>query len=427
MTADIPNSAQRIADLEAQVKALTHLLEVTKMLNGALLSASLKVEALLAYIMDAAAAITDAESASVLLWRHTTKELFFAATTTTNDESRALIGKTVPAESIAGTIFRESRTIKVNDVQQDTRHYTRVDEDIQFVTRSLMGVPMISKNHTIGVLEVVNRQQGMWTDQDEQYLKVLAEEAAVAIEVAQLVVALQKANSELNELDKLKNDFIAIAAHELRTPLGVILGYASFLQDEATNPEYGELASKVIGSALQLRRIIEDMVNLRYLKQKEAELYRENLPLRGVLEELKHETLALMDASHHRLTVDLPTEEIMIYVDRTRISMALNNLINNATRFTPQGGKIQVKWATHNDEIWISIIDNGIGIEKNDLEKIFEEFYQVEDHMTRKHGGLGIGLSITRALIQAHGGRIWAESPGLNQGATFVLALPLAK
>ncbi|MBC8170089.1 MAG: GAF domain-containing sensor histidine kinase [Anaerolineae bacterium] len=427
MPAEAANPAQRIAELELQVKILTHLLQVTKTLNSALLSASLRVEALLDYIMDAAAEITDAESASVLLWRTTTQQLFFAATTTKSEESRALIGKTIPSESIAGTIFREARTVIVDDVHQDPRHYSRVDEDIQFVTRSLMGVPMISKNRTIGVLEVVNRRQGTWTEQDEQHLKVLAEEAAVAIEVAQLVVALQKANNDLSELDKLKNDFIAIAAHELRTPLGVILGYASFLQDEATSPEYGELAAKVMNSALQLRRIIEDMVNLRYLKQKEAELERDAVPLKTLLQDMKYEATTLLDASRHKLVLEPPPDEVRVQVDRLRVVMALNNLMNNATRFTPPGGTITVTWQVQGDEAWIIIQDTGIGIQKGDLEKIFEEFYQVEDHMTRTHGGLGIGLSIARALVHAHGGRIWGESPGLNQGSTFNLTLPLAK
>lgn len=427
-----------IAELEARNTILTRLLEVTQALNAALLSSSLKVDAMLTHIMDAAAAITGAESASIILWRQNTQELFFAATTTSNDESRALIGKKVPPESIAGTIFGERRTVRVNDVRSDPRHYSGVDQAIQFVTRSLLGVPMVSKNRVIGVLEVVNKDQGDWSDQDEQHLLMLAEEAAVAIEVAQLVVALQKANTDLNELDKLKNDFIAIAAHELRTPLGVILGYASFLQDEATTPEYSDLAARVVDSALQLRRIIEDMVNLRYLKQKETELVREAVPVRALLEELRNESRVLIEASRHRLTLTLPDESLMVSVDRGRIIMALNNLMNNAARFTPPGGSITLQTQVRSTaggstgklgarEVWISITDNGTGIAAHDLDKIFQEFYQVEDHMTRRHGGLGIGLSIARGLVLAHGGRIWAESPGLAQGSTFYIALPLLK
>jgi signal transduction histidine kinase len=354
--------------------------------------------------------------------------LFFAATTSDSEHSKELIGKPVPLDSIAGTILREKRPLQVEDVNQDPRHYDKVDQEIQFVTRSLLGVPMISKQRVMGVLEVVNKRRLPWTEQDVQHLMMLADEAAVAIEVAQLVVALQKANTELSELDKLKSDFIAIASHELRTPLGVILGYASFLQEEATSPYYSDLAAKVTSSALQLRRIIEDMINLRYLKQSEGELNREHTPLILIMNNLEIESHTLIEAHRHHLTIDYPPDDLIVYVDQTRIGMALNNLMNNAMRFTPTGGKIHVTWQTRNNtEAWISISDSGIGIEKQHLERIFEEFFQIEDHMTRKHGGLGIGLSIARALVQAHGGRIWAESAGVGQGATFTISLPLAK
>jgi signal transduction histidine kinase len=428
MTAQTAVLEQKITELEQQVAVLTRLVEVNTVLNAALLSSSLKVEALLGYIMDAAAQITDSEAASILLWKHTTQELFFAATTTDNEYAKALLGKPVPLDSIAGTILREKRPVRVEDVNRDPRHYDQVDQDIQFVTRSLLGVPMISKHRVIGVLEVVNKRQLPWTEQNLQHMTLLADEAAVAIEVAQLVVALQKANTDLNELDTLKSNFIAIASHELRTPLGVILGYASFLQEEATSPYHSELAAKVTSSALQLREIIDGMINLRYLKQSEGELSRETVPLRALLNALETEARTLIEAHQHTLTVEYPPDdEISLYIDQTRIDMALHNLMNNAMRFTPQGGTIRVTWQVRAGEAWISIHDNGIGIEKPNLERIFEEFYQVEDHMTRRHGGLGIGLSIARALVGAHGGRIWAESAGVNQGATFTISLPLAK
>jgi signal transduction histidine kinase len=276
------------------------------------------------------------------------------------------------------------------------------------------------------VLEVVNKRQLPWTMDDRDNLSVLATEAAVAIEVAQLVVNLQRANEELSEVDKLKNDFIAIASHELRTPLGIIMGYASFLQDSEDEATSGH-ASKVMDSALQLRRIIEDMINLRQLKQKPHNLLRERLPLGMLIDDLQRDVLTLAGAGQHDLKLDCVDPEAAVLVDRSRISMALVNVLNNAFTFTPQGGKIRVRAHVPNErEAWISISDSGIGLEEGELERIFDEFYQVEDHMTRHRGGLGIGLSIARALVRAHGGRIWASSPGLGQGATFTIALPLA-
>lgn len=410
----------KIQQLERKIDVLTQLAQISNVLNS-----ELELQPLLAYLMDAAAEITDSEAASVLLWSHQTRELSFAATTTST-AALNLIGKPVPLEgSIAGMIMSEQRIIQVDDVNNNPHHYAKVNEDTDFQTRSILGVPMTSKDRPIGVLEVLNKRKLPWTAEDLDYLTILAAQAAVAIESAQLVQALQKANAELSELDKLKNDFISIASHELRTPLGVILGYASFLQ-ETSSSEVNEHATKVLNSALQLRGIIEDMTNLRYLKQGQSEIHREPVSLFGLLTEVRNDILTLSDTKGHRVEIMLPPEDVTVYVDPIRIGMALTNVLNNAVRFTPPNGRIVIEAELRNSqEVWVKITDNGIGLTQEQTERVFEEFYQVEDHMTRRYGGLGIGLSIVRVLIEAHGGRVWASSPGLNQGASFTLTLPL--
>ncbi len=414
-------SDKRIVDLEHKVAILTRLSEISTVLNS-----TLKVKPLLTSIMEAAVEIVEAEAASVLLWDHKTDELRFAATTT-GAGGQALIGKQVPLEgSIAGTILRENRAVMVENVQQDNRHYTGIDEATDFRTRSILGVPMRSRNRVIGVLEAVNKRLLPWTQDDLNHLSIIAAQAAVAIESAQMVTALQKANDELSQLDKLKSDFIAIASHELRTPLGVILGYTSFLQ-ETDDTEVRDLASKVVASALQLRRIIEDLTNLRYIEQNEATLHREKVPVVDFLNDVIHDLVSLVEAKRHRLEYTTPDPSLTIRIDRIRMSMALSNVLSNAIRFTPENGHISVKCEARGErEIWIAVSDTGIGLAREHLERVFERFFQVEDHMIRHEGGLGIGLSIARAMVEAHGGRIWAASPGLNQGTTFTISLPLA-
>ncbi|MFQ3566127.1 MAG: HAMP domain-containing sensor histidine kinase [Aggregatilineales bacterium] len=233
-------------------------------------------------------------------------------------------------------------------------------------------------------------------------------------------------NTELSQLDKLKSDFIAIASHELRTPLGVILGYASFLQ-EATDEEVRGHASKVVSSALQLRRIIEDLTNLRYLEQKQVDLLRELISVDELVHAVVQEVKPIADAKGHRLIVLPGAGDARIEADRIRIGMALTNVLNNAIRFTPDYGRIVIKTEVRGGcEALITVIDNGVGIPRDQLDRIFERFVQLEDHMTRSNGGLGIGLSIARALVEAHGGRIWANSQGVDSGATFTIALPLS-
>ncbi|MCL4256493.1 MAG: sensor histidine kinase, partial [Anaerolineae bacterium] len=207
-----------------------------------------------------------------------------------------------------------------------------------------------------------------------------------------------------------------------------IMGYASFLQEE-DDESVSEQASKVMESAMQLRRIIDAMINLRYLKQKTEQLQRESMPLGAIMDDLKHDTLAVTSSRTHQLEFVMKDVETRIYVDRTRLLMALNNLLNNAVTYTPAGNKITITGQLNStaQEAIISIQDTGIGIENHQLERIFKEFYQVEDHMVRRYGGLGIGLSIAQAVIEAHHGRVWAESDGLGKGATFFVALPLAE
>jgi signal transduction histidine kinase len=410
---------QQIAQLEEKVAILTRLAEISASLNS-----RVEIRPLLKQIMDSTVQILGCEAASVLLWDDRRQQLFFAASTTVDHTDSDLIGMAVPMDSIAGTIYRENRFIQVDDARADPRHYDKVDEDIAFETRSLLGVPMTYKDTVIGVLEAINKRDLPWTDDDRHYLGIIAAQAAVAIEGARLVMRLRKVNEELSELDKLKNDFIAIASHELRTPLGVIMGYASFLQEEES-PSAKANASKVLESAIKLRKIIEDMVNLRYLKQKQGDLYREEVQVSALLHSLREEINALMDLTEYDFRVEPPDDDAKIYIDHTRINMALTNILHNAIRFSEPGDRITLRAEAHDDAMHIIVEDTGAGIEPDELDNIFDEFYQVEDHMTRKHGGLGIGLSIAKAIVAAHGGRIRAESEGSGEGARFILMLPL--
>jgi signal transduction histidine kinase len=405
---------------------LRRLIEINHILNTALLSPSLDIDELLPQIMDAAADITDAESASILLWRDRSQELVFRATGAQNALAQSIVGKAVPLDSIAGTIFREKRAVQIENVEQDPRHYNKVDEDLQFVTRSLLGVPLIVKNEVIGVLEVVNKRQLPWTADDQQALMLLANNAAVAIEVARNVLRLKRANEELKEIDKLKNDFISIASHELRTPLGIILGYASFLGDTASSPEQTEMIDKVTAGAQQLRQIIDGLVNLGHMRQQSDDLVLETIPLRQVFEALVGEAEMLNINHQHQFDVQPPPVNICTRVDAVRLGMALTNIVNNAVRFTPPKGHIRIFWQPHGDrEGDIVIEDNGVGIADENLEKIFNDFYQVEHHLTRHHGGLGVGLTIAKAIVEAHDGSIRAESKGLGKGARFTVTLPV--
>lgn len=411
--------------LEHKVNYYQHLLEINHVLKSLLVNQTISAESLLNSLVTMAARLTDCEGASILLWDEAQEKLIFTATTNSDKPSDNLIGRAVPLESLAGTIFRERQLLEVSDIQKDSRHYNKIDQTIAFNTRSLLGVPLIANNRAIGVLELVNKV-GSWTDIDRENITVLAGEAAIAIEFGQLVTNLQKANVELSQLDKMKSDFIAIASHELRTPLGIILGYSGFLQ-EADDPTVRHHANKVTEGALHLRRIIESMINLRYIKQKSSDLNRFTITVNDFIHDIKRDMFTVTQLVSRLVEFNISNGDDILSIDRGLGVMAVLNILNNAASFSLSHTPIIVNTISDNGFLYVIIQDKGIGIEADQLERIFEDFYQVEDHMTRRHGGLGIGLSISRAIIEAHGGRIWAESDGLAEGATFTICLPLVQ
>lgn len=414
----VSETSAEIEDLRQLVFRLARLVEISVTLNS-----TLEPKRLLEFIVRSAADLVQSEAVSILLVDENTHNLYFAAATGSDPDELAKIP--VPLDgSIAGTIFREDRPLIINEVSTDQRHYREVGDRIHFQTRSLVGVPMRIRERVTGVLEAVNKRNGPFTESDVQTLSIIASQAAVALHNARLVEALQRAYDELGKLDRLKSDFIAIASHELRTPLGVILGYASILKDEA-EAHASEHAAAVLNSALRMRALIEDMTNMNLLHVGTAEVNLVLQPLEEIARAAYAEALEMARAKDQVLTLRVPEEPLEAMVDAGKLSMALTNLLNNAMRFTPAGGHIWLELERRGTEAWLRVRDDGLGIPPEELERIFDRFYQIEEHMRRRHGGMGLGLAIVRAIARAHGGRAWAESEGPGQGAMFTIALPL--
>jgi signal transduction histidine kinase len=416
MPEHVPNA--QAEELRQMIIRLARLVEVSVTLNS-----TLDIRRLLQFIIDTAADLVDSEAASIMLVDENTHDLRFAAATGSDPDELAPIP--VPLEgSIAGTIVREDRGLIINQVTGDPRHFRQVGERVRFQTRSLIGVPMRIRDRVTGVLEAVNKRGGDFSENDLQTLSIIASQAAVALHNARLVEALQRAYDELDKLDRMKRDFISIASHELRTPLGLILGYATILREEA-DPAASVHAEAVLNSALRMRALIEDMTNMNLMQAGSADVSLARHPLQPVIQAAQQEVAELVRAKGQRLTVRMPQGALLAMIDPPKLGRAVANLLNNAMRFTPAEGSLRLELERRAAEAWLRVADDGAGIPPDQLEAIFERFYQVEDHMTRRHGGMGLGLAIVRAIVRAHGGRVWAESEGLGRGATFTIALPL--
>jgi len=402
---------------ENQIEKLERILEISRELTS-----TLALGPLLSKIVDTAAQLTVSEDASILLRDARTGELRFR--TATGEKSEQLADIPVPVEgSIAGEVMKSGEPMIVTDAQQDPRHFGGVAQQIGSETRSLLAVPMLIRDRCIGVLEVLNKKGDLPFGQDDvDALKTLAAQAAVAIENTRLIGALRTAYKRLGELDKLKSDFISIASHELRTPLSLILLYAAVLQEQMGGSGAGEIDA-VLRAATRLKHIIETMLNLRYLETGQMDLIPHRFDLRTEVQSACEDYQALAETGGVILKATLPDEEMPIYADQEKIRVVVDNLISNAVKFTPAGGQVRVALRSRGDDLEFSVADTGVGIPQEELERIFERFYQVEDHMTRRQGGMGLGLSIVRGLVDLHGGRVWAESVP-DQGSRFVVLLP---
>ncbi len=381
-------------------------------------------EALLRFIIEAAADVLGCEAGSVLLFDEGARTLRFAAAS--GPDADALARIPVPlGSSLAGTIFTENRPLIVGDVAQDARHFDTVGDTVAFDARSLLGVPMCLAGTPIGVLEALNKAGGPFTRADVETLSVIATQAAVAIRNARQMRDMEHANAQLSRLDALKSDFLALASHELRTPLSSILGYGAILKEEAA-PPLSEFAALVLDAANQMLSVVETMGHMETLRSASTRLDAHPAILQHLLQEARAEAAPLAEAGSHTLTLLLPERPLTVQADPVRLRLAFVNLLENALQFSPEGAPVTVRAAAQNGVAHVQICDNGIGIAPAEIEHIFDEFYQVEDHLSRTHGGLGLGLTIARELIGLHGGCIRAESPGLGEGTTLHVQLPVA-
>jgi signal transduction histidine kinase len=287
-----------------------------------------------------------------------------------------------------------------------------------------MAVPIIYHGEKLGVLEVVNKlEQTDYTEEDRIILETLASQAAMALQNLRLGTRVKTYQDQITQLDRMKSSFIGIASHELRTPLGLILGYSTFLR-EIIQPDYRPQLDIIHRNAMRLKEIIDNLANMDNLQRGVASVRAHTISVRRLIEEVVDSFQS--EANHKRLTLhfDPPQNDLIVEGDSPKISIALGNMVTNAITFTNPGGHIDVVAVSIPGHVKVSVIDNGIGIPANDLPHIFDRFYQVESHLTRKHGGMGLGLSVSKVMIEMHGGRIWAESME-GKGSTFTFLLPV--
>lgn len=261
------------------------------------------------------------------------------------------------------------------------------------------------------------------TDRDKYEQELLA----TRLRAEEALEAKNHAEQALQAIDRRKDEFLATLAHELRNPLAPIRAVVELLKNkEFADPQVLWSRGVLERQVGQIARLVDDLLEVSRVAEGKLELRRERVDLSAVIQQSIEGSRGLIDASSHALTVTLPVEPIILDADPARLTQVIQNLVNNAAKYTPTGGAIEVAAERDGDEAILAVRDNGIGISAEHLPTVFGIFEQLAPGLSRAQGGLGIGLSLVRALVERHGGTVTATSNGIGKGSEFVVRLPIS-
>ncbi len=330
---------------------------------------------------------------------------------------------------ITGAVFQTGQPIIVPDVRQDARYLESTPE-----TRSEMAAPLVVGDRVIGVLNVESTRLNAFTAEDVRLLSALAGQLAIILDNAQAhrdlaerAEELQQAYDELAEAERLKDQLVQNISHELRTPVTYIKGYTDLMLTEALGPlpaglrDFLQIVSRKTETVSHL---IERIVTLQTVSPLALQL--EPLRLNNLIQELTDLWKPRVQQAGLEMTVHVDGELTLIAGDRKQLLEALGNLLGNAIKFSPKGGRLTVTAKVEAEAVHIQVADTGIGIPPDKLARVFDRFYQIDGTTRRRFGGAGVGLALVRRIIEAHGGRAWAESKGPGYGSEFHMILPIA-
>ncbi len=246
-------------------------------------------------------------------------------------------------------------------------------------------------------------------------------------EIGSLVTGFNRMSDKLGELEKLKADFLSVISHELYTPITPIKDSSNQLMESRTLSDTDrQLVSIIYRQIGKMQNLVDEMLDFSWLEIKEWKLEKEPISLRLLADEERELMRKPAAVKNLELVLKMGDDLPTVMMDKKRIAHVLKILLDNAVKFTPESGKVSLEINKVSGGVEFSVRDTGIGISKDNLEKIFSGFFQVEDHMTRTRGGVGLGLAIAKRIVEAHNGYIWAESQGLGEGSRFMFLLPIA-
>lgn len=372
------------------------------------LASTLDLDTLLARILNAAEEFTSAEASSILLWDEKRQELIFQSASNPKDVA-PLLGMTVPKESLAGWVAMNHEPVIVPDVHQDQRFFGKVEKKADYPTRNLIAIPLMIKEKLIGVLEVLNRKTGTFTEEDQSNLLALGAQAALAIE-----------NSRLFQ----QSDLISELVHELRTPLTSINTIACILQrPEISADQRNSLVQTIIHETRRMDELATSFLDLARLESGRAAFHMGEVDITALLEEIIRMNASRAEQAGLTFSQEVESDLPPFLGDVDKIKQVLLNLVSNAIKYNRPGGKIILSAHRQSSSMILGVADTGMGISEEEMPMLFGRFFRSKNTEGRI-SGTGLGLSICRKIIEAHGGKIHVQSK-FGEGTVFTVQLPI--
>lgn len=387
-------------------------------------STILEVDELLQSVVDLAKSSFGLYHAHVYLINETGKKLVLKAGAGNIGRLMSLEGReiNIDDDSIVARAARTHKGVLENNVRRilDFMPHPLLPE-----TRSEMALPMLVGGKLIGVLDLQSDEEDYFTQKDLNVQTTLAAQIAVAVENATQYAAQVQTSAKLREVDVLKTEFLASMSHELRTPLNSIIGFADVLLeglDGELNERMEEDVRLIRESGSHLRGLIGDILDMSKIEAGRMDLRYEEVDLCQLANDVLETAAPLAQEKKLFLHLDIDEDVKPVMADRTRVRQVMWNILGNAVKFTEKGS-ITISVQAQPNHVLCSIRDTGIGIKEENMAAVFEQFRQIDGGLNRAAGGTGLGMPITKKLVELHGGDIWVESV-YGQGSTFLFTIP---
>jgi signal transduction histidine kinase len=400
---------------------------------------SLDLETILTSIVTHAVNLSETDSGAVFEFDEQNQELSLRATYKLSDELVQAFEKfrTRLADTIVGRAVTRREPIQIFDILQEPDYPLR-DILKRMGMRGVLVLPLIREGAVVGALVVGSKVPGQLSTTTVDLLHTLATQSVLAIQNARLFRNIQEqqeqlqiANERLREIDRLKSGFLSNVSHELRTPLTAIGGIAENLLDGMAgmlNEKQARYITGIKDSGDRLARLIDDLLDLSAIEANRIRLTPSSFPLDNLVYEVAEMLKSVAETKSVALEVPARNGHLMACADSDKITQVLTNLLINAVKFTPSGGKVALTLEPSIESNWlqVNVTDSGPGIPAAEAEKIFDEFYQISQPDRKKTEGVGLGLAICKRLVEMHGGAIWVDSTQ-GRGSSFHFTVPAAQ